>query len=270
MSYSTKVRAMSAIEPAYTVRLARDARDLRSAQRLRYLVFVTELGGSGQMVDHENRLERDEFDPYFDHLLLIDNRADPDRQDHVVGVYRLLPDDRMHIAGRYYSETEFDLTPLKSSGRKLLELGRSCVHQDHRRGASMLLLWNAVAEYVLDRGIEVMFGAASFHGLDARRLAQPLSYLHHNHLAPAALRVQARAAQRQEMDLVAPPDLDRKAALDNTPALIKAYLRLGGFVGDGAWLDYDFNTTDVCLVMDTERMSARHRDFYTRKQSRAT
>jgi len=259
---------MIADDTAYTLRLARDDRDLRAAQRLRYAVFVEELGGDGEMVDHSSRLERDAFDPHFEHLLLIDSRRDPDTLSDVIGVYRLLTSDRMPLAGRYYSEGEFDLGPLKASGRRLLELGRSCVAKDQRGGAAMFHLWNGLADYVLERGIEVMFGAASFHGVDAQALAQPLSYLHHHHLAPEGLRVRARPEHRQDMDLIPVEALDRRLAMAATPALIKAYLRLGGFVGCGAWIDRAFNTTDVCLVMDTARMSEKHRDYYTRKKAR--
>ncbi len=259
---------MIADDGAFTLRLACDDRDLRAAQRLRYEVFVEELGGTGPLVDHAARLERDAFDPWFEHLLLIDNTRDPAALADVVGVYRLLTSDRMPLAGQYYSEGEFDLGPLKASGRRLLELGRSCVAKDQRGGAAMFHLWNGLAEYVLDRGIEVMFGAASFHGVDAALLAQPLSYLHHHHLAPEPLRVRAKPPNRQEMDLIPMGALDRRAAMGGTPALIKAYLRLGGFVGDGAWIDRAFNTTDVCLVMDTARMSEKHRAYYTRKQAR--
>ncbi|EEW26775.1 GNAT family N-acetyltransferase [Rhodobacter ferrooxidans] len=259
---------MNANDPHYVLRLARDGRDLAAAQRLRYTVFIEELGGDGPLVDHAARLERDAFDPLFDHLLLIDARRDPAALEDVVGVYRLLPGDRLGPLGQFYSEAEYDLDRLKASGRRLVELGRSCVHPQHRGGTAMLLLWNALADYVLERGIEVLFGVASFHGTDARALAQPLAWLHREHLAPPALRVQARAAQRQEMDLLAPDQIDRRAAMAAIPALIRAYLRLGGFVGDGAWIDHGFNTTDVCLVMDTARMSERHRDFYLRKQGR--
>ncbi len=252
----------------YILRLAETERDLRAAQRLRYGVFVQELGGSGPLVDHANRLEKDEFDPFFEHLLLIDPSRDADDLADVVGVYRLLPSDRLALSGRFYSENEYDLTALKTSGRRLLELGRSCVHPDHRGGSAMLLLWNALAEYVLEREIEVLFGTASFHGTNVRALAQPLSNLHHHHLAPLALRVTARAPHCAEMNLIPAAQLDRRAALAGTPALIKAYLRLGGFVGEGAWVDHAFNTTDVCLVMDTARMSAKHRDFYIRKSAR--
>lgn len=133
----------------------------------------------------------------------------------------------------------------------------------------MFHLWNGLADYVLERGIEILFGVASFHGTDIAALAQPLSYLHLHHLAPPEMRVRALPPHRQEMNLIGVESLDRKAAMAATPALIKAYLRLGGFVGDGAWIDREFNTTDVCLVMDTGQMSARHRDFYIRKQGAA-
>ena len=133
----------------------------------------------------------------FDHLLLIDPRRDAAALDDVVGVYRLLPSDRLARTGRFYSESEYDLTPLKATGRRLLELGRSCVHPDYRGGTAMFHLWNALADYVLERDIEVLFGVASFHGTDIAALAQPLSYLHHNHLAPPALRVRALPAHRQ-------------------------------------------------------------------------
>ncbi len=257
---------MTEEETIYSLRLARAPEDLLGAQRLRYRVFVEELGADGPMVDHAARIERDAFDAIFDHLILVDNRLPPDQGDHVVGAYRLLPSDRVGQGGRFYSEDEFDLAPLRASGRKLLELGRTCVHPAHRGGPSMFLLWNGLAEYVLERGIEVLFGPASFHGTDPAALAMPLSWLYHHHLAPPEIRVTARPPGRAEMNLIAPGALDRAAAMAAMPALIKAYLRLGGSVGDGAFIDRPFNTTDVCLMMDTGRMSVKHRDFYTRKK----
>lgn len=257
---------MIADDASFELRLAKTDRDLRAAQRLRYQVFVVELGGDGPLVDHEARLERDEFDPVFDHLILIDPRRDADALDDVVGVYRVLQGEKLAKGGRFYSENEYDLSALKSSGRRLLELGRSCVHIEYRGSAAMFHLWNGLADYVAENGIEVLFGVASFHGTNVADLAQPLAYLHHHHLAPEALRVRARPEQFQPMDVLPLDQLDRKLAMSGTPALIKAYLRLGGFVGEGAWIDHDFNTTDVCLVMDTGRMSSKHRDFYTRKQ----
>lgn len=261
----------SLIRPAETaleVRLARDETDLRAAQRLRYRVFVEELGAQGDMVDHANRLERDALDPFFDHLLLIDRHRDAQSLDHVVGVYRLLPCEQAQILGRFYCDSEYDLTPLRRTGRKLVELGRSCVDPQYRRGVAMRMLWQGLADYVLSRGIEVMFGVASFHGTDVSRHAQALSYLHHYHLAPPALRVRALPEHFQRMDLVDPAEIDIQAAQAATPALIRGYLRLGGFVGEGAFVDHAFNTTDVCLIMDTSAMSDKHLDYYARKALR--
>lgn len=250
----------------FETRLATDDADLLAAQRLRYRVFVEELGGDGPLVDHAERLERDEFDPVLDHLVLVDNRRSRAALDHVVGVYRLLPGDRAEAFGRFYCDSEYDLAPLRNSGRSLLELGRSCVDPAFRGGSGMFLLWNALAEYVLARDIEILFGVASFHGLDAQALAQPLSWLHHHHLAPPAIRPRARPDGYQRMDLVPEAQLERRAAMAGMPALIKAYLRLGGLVGEGAWLDRPFNTTDVFLMVDTKAMSEKHRKFYETRQ----
>lgn len=255
---------MSENSPQYIVKIAQSEADLRAAQGLRYEVFISELGGAGPMVDHDQRLEIDKFDPYFDHLILLDQARGADVSAQIVGVYRVLQDDQAAVLGQFYSEDEYDLTPLKQSGRKLLELGRSCLHKDYRGGAAMFHLWNALAAYVLENEIEILFGTASFHGTDPQELAQPLSMLHHNHLAPEELRVQVRAHSSTPMDLVDAANLDRKAAMLAVPALIKAYLRLGGFVGEGAFIDRDFNTTDVCLIMDTARMNEKQKAIYSK------
>ncbi|MFN3953119.1 MAG: GNAT family N-acetyltransferase [Pararhodobacter sp.] len=256
-------------ESALEVRLARDDNDLRGAQRLRYRVFVEELGAAGEMVDHDARLERDALDPHFDHLLLVDTQRDPASLEHVIGVYRLLPDDRAAALGRFYCDSEYDLGALRHCGRRLVELGRSCVDPAYRRGTAMLYLWQGLADYVLSRKIEIMFGVASFHGTDIAVHAPALSYLHHFHLAPPALRVRALPEHFQPMDLLPPDAIDTKTALAAVPPLIRAYLRLGGFVGEGAFIDRAFNTTDVCLIMDTSAMTDKYFDYYARKALRS-
>ncbi len=245
----------------FTVRLAENDADLRAAQRLRYDVFIDELGGDGPLVDHDARLERDQFDPFFDHLLLLDEA----RSGDIVGVYRLLRDDQAAQVGQFYSEDEYDLSVLKRSGRKCMELGRSCLARDYRGGAAMYHLWNGLAQYIAEHKVEILFGVASFHGTDARSLAQPLSLLHHRHLAPEALRVRALETSFQNMNLLPEAQIDRRAAMLAVPALIKAYLRLGGFVGEGAFIDHAFNTTDVCLIMDTDRLSERRKNIYSKE-----
>ncbi|WP_411975119.1 GNAT family N-acetyltransferase [Sulfitobacter faviae] len=239
----------------FQVRLAQTEADVQAAQRLRYDVFVRELGGGGPMVDHAAGLERDRFDPYFDHLLLTDRRS-----GKLAGVYRVMRSDMAARAGGFYSAAEYDLAPLVQSGRKLLELGRSCLDPAYRGGTAMHHLWAALAGYVAEYEIEVLFGVASFHGTDTAGLAEPLSLLHHRHLAPPELRVRAR--EYAPMNLIPEAELDRRKAMLAVPSLIKAYLRLGGTVGEGAYIDRAFNTTDVCLILDTKQMSARQMRFY--------
>ena len=254
---------MHSAEPQFVLRLARDADDLRAAQKLRYDVFVRELGSDGPLVDHKEGLERDAFDPFYDHLVLFDKS----REDMpAVGVYRLLRSDQISGPGQFYSEAEYDVSTLKASGRKLLELGRSCLHPEYRGGAAMMVLWNGLADYVAAHKIEVLFGVASFHGTDIETLKAPLSLLHHRHLAPEDLRVCALPDVYQEMNLLPENQIDRPKAMRAVPALIKAYLRLGGYVGQGAFVDHCFNTTDVCLIMDTNKMSATHKAIYTEKR----
>jgi len=244
----------------FSVRRVECPADLRAAQRLRYEVFVAELGGDGASVDHDARLERDRFDPFFDHLILTDH----DRDGAVVGVYRVLRDDQAARAGQFYSEDEYDLSVLKRSGRRLMELGRSCLAPEYRGGAAMYHLWQGLARYIIENEIEILFGVASFHGTDPQALAQPLSMLYRRHLAPEDLRVRALPGHYQDLNLLPEAEIDRRAAMLQVPALIKAYLRLGGFVGDGAFVDHAFNTTDICLVMDTTRLSETQKNIYTK------
>lgn len=250
---------MTGGEPQFRVKLAQTQEELRAAQRLRYRVFVEELGGDGPLVDHDARLERDRFDPYFDHLILID-----ETRAAVVGAYRLLRDSHARRIGQFYSEDEYDLDVLRGSGRRLMELGRSCLDAAYRGSTAMYHLWNGLARYIVDHDVEILFGVASFHGTDPGALAQPLSLLHHRHLAPPPLRVRAQPAHFQRMDLLPEAALDRRAAMLQVPALIKAYLRLGGDVGEGAFVDRAFNTIDVCLVMDADKLNDKVKAIYAK------
>ncbi len=235
--------------------LADGEEDVRAAQALRYDVFVRELGGGGAGVDHATGHEADRFDAFADHLILRDLRSGA-----AVGVYRVLRGDQAARAGGYYCDAEYDIEPLKSSGRNLLEFGRSCVHPDYRGGFAILHLWTGLARYVALHGSEILFGVASLKGAEPDRLAEPLSLLRHRYLAPPDLRVRSRAYQR--MDLIPERQLDRRAAMVAMPPLIKSYLRLGGLVGDGAFVDHTFNCTDVCMVMDTGALNDRAAQLY--------
>ena len=242
----------------YIVKLAQTRQEHQSAQALRYQVFVAELGGGGASADHASRLDHDAFDDHCDQLILV-NKTD----DAVVGVYRLLRGDQAVKAGGFYSEGEYNLAKLTGAGRPLLELGRSCLHADHRGGTALWHLWSALAAYVADHHIEILFGVASFRGTNADALAAPLSLLHHRYLAPDALRVRAR--DFTVMNRIDVSALDAPEAMRAVPPLIKSYLRLGGVVGEGAFVDHAFNTTDVCMILDTAKMNPRQARFYQRR-----
>jgi len=240
----------------FEARLAVTQAEKEAAQRLRYQVFVEELGGNGALVDHSARLERDAFDGVSEQLILIDRTRD--EADQVIGVYRLMDQAGAQAAGQFYSESEFDLGKLLGSGRRVLELGRTCLHRDYRGGAAMVHLWQALAAEVQRRGAEVLFGVASFHGTDLADLTAPVQLLMRDHQVAADI----RPVTRDKTPLPETGDVSRVEAMRKVPALIKAYLRLGGGVGDGVFVDYDFNTTDVCLVLDTHAMSPRQRKIY--------
>jgi putative hemolysin len=253
----------------YRVKLAETDEERAGAQRLRYRVFVEEMGARATPEEHALRREWDRFDPYFDHMILVDQTppsADP--LDRIAGVYRLMRGDVATGGPGFYGGSEFDLAPIVASGRPCVELGRSCVAPEHRGGPAMHLLWNGLAAYVLEHGIELLFGVASFHGTDPAPLAEALSFLHHAHLAPPDLRARAHGPNLLAMDLLPAERIDQARAVQMIPSLIKAYLRVGGFVGEGAFVDRDFNTIDVCVIMDTGRMTERYQQFYQRQERR--
>ena len=244
--------------PDFEARLARTPAEREAAERLRFKVFVEELGAGGDAALHAERRERDKFDDVADHLLLFDHNLP--EEDSVVGVYRLFQGKNREKLGGFYSEGEYDLTHLLNSGKSLLELGRSCLAVEYRGGEGMYHMWQALARYVEEEAIDILFGVASFHGTDVGKFAEPLSHLYHAHLAPPEIR--PRSLEHVEMNRMPPEEVNRLRAIREIPALIKGYLRLGGMVGDGVFVDHAFNTIDVCLLLDTSQLSERHRQIY--------
>jgi len=242
--------------PDIEVCLARTDAQVEAAQRLRYEVFVHEWGagiGTGGR-------DADEYDALMDHLVVIDHGAG----GRVVGTYRLLRHERLRGEGVFYSSNEFDLAPLLGSGHRLLELGRSCVLREYRSLPVLQKLWHAIAAYVAEHRIELMFGCASLRGTDPQPLREQLAYLHHWHLAPEALRPRALASRRTPMALMAKEAVDPLRAMRALEPIVRGYLRAGAWVGQDAWVDEDFNAIDVCIVMPTARLRQRHRAHFER------
>lgn len=249
----------------YRVKLAETDAEREGAYRLRYRVFVEEMGARVGGRARADRLERDAFDDLADHLILVDQAAtSKDPIDKVVGTYRLLGDGGAEGGSGFYGAAEYDLSAILNSGRRCVELSRSCVAAEHRGGAAMHLLWNGLAGYVAARGVGIVFGVASFPGTDTAPFAEALSYLHHWHLAPPDLRARARPERFERMDRMQPGTVDPARAVRGIPPLIRAYLKMGGVVGEGACIDETFNTVDVFMAMRTERLAKRYGAFLAR------
>jgi putative hemolysin len=227
-----------------TVTLARSAREVEDAQRLRYRVFAEEMGA--QVAGAERGIDSDLFDRHCDHLLVRDGDT-----HEVVGTYRVLTGDRASRCGGFYSEEEFDLTRLNRLRPVIAEIGRSCVHPDYRGGAALVLLWAEIARYLDAHGCSYLMGCASVGlGDGGHSAASIYNKLQQTSLSP----VEYRVFPRCELPLDA---LD--ATLDAAvPPLIRGYLRVGAWVcGAPAW-DPDFNTADLLMLMPLARVDARY------------
>jgi len=265
LATGTGARAVDVRSRDLHIRLAETEEEVAAAQRLRYRVFVEEVGARPSEEMARSGREFDEFDAFCDHLLIFDAAAAPP-PGRVVATYRFLRREQARRAGRFYTQGEYDVSPLLDYPGEIMELGRSCVDRDYRTGGNMQLLWRGIAAYVLHFRVDLLFGCASLRGTDVAALAQPLAYLHHHHLAPAGLRPRALAERYVDMNLLPAEAIDAKAALHSLPPLVKGYLRLGGFVGDGAVVDPEFGTTDVCVVVKTDVVTDKYRRHLTRAE----
>nr|WP_231711495.1 GNAT family N-acyltransferase [Xanthobacter dioxanivorans] len=253
---------------ALEVRLARTARDVRRAQRLRYKVFYEEMSAVPDAGTRLARRDMDSFDSICEHLLVLDHEAGKvvlgRRKPKVVGTYRLLRQEVARRHGGFYTQGEFDVNGVIAAhpDLKFLELGRSCVLKPYRNKRTVELLWHGVWTYILRNKIDAMFGCASLEGTNPDALALPLSFLHHNALAPEEWRARAVESRYVAMDRMARTEISPKAALQALPPLIKGYLRLGGFVGDGAVVDHQFGTTDVLIILPVSVISPRYVEHF--------
>ena len=254
------------------VRLAETADEVDAAQALRYRVFYEEMGAKPDEEARSSRRDRDRFDTYCDHLLVVDRGRGTGRQS-IVGTYRLLRRSVAEPQGGFYTATEFDIAPLLAVPGELLELGRSCVEAAYRTRPTMQLLWRGIGEYCFRHDIKLMFGCASLPGTDTRELTPALAYLHHYHLAPPSLRPRALPERYVAMDLLTLDEIDTEAAvaqiakratISALPPLIKGYLRLGALIGEGAVVDHQFGTTDVCIIVVTDRITDKYFNHYIR------
>ena len=231
-------------KPAFQIIWASTPGEIKEAQRLRYKVFAEEMGANLPM--NAEGLDIDEFDAYCDHLLIRD-------QDSlkVVGTYRVLPPHKAKEIGRLYSDSEFDLSRLDHLRPKLVELGRSCVHQDYRSGAVIMALWSGLAQYMQKNGYEIMLGCASIPMADGGHFAASLyNSLGSDQMAPTEFHAFPRL----------PLPLEKlNGGLDvQPPPLIKGYLKLGAKICSAPAWDPDFNTADLLTMLRLSDINPRY------------
>ena len=249
---SAQAEPTVAAAPGIRVSWARHQDEVRQAQRLRYRVFAEEMGArlSGPLPGHDIDL----FDDFCEHLLVRDAVSDA-----VIGTYRVLTPAQAARVGSFYADLEFDLTRLRGLRSRMVELGRSCVHPEHRQGGVILALWGALTQFMVRNQLDVMIGCASVpmqhQGLPGGHAAASIwRQLRETHLAPLDCHVLPRLALPVHR-------LDQGLAVE-PPALIKGYLRLGAKVlGPPAW-DPDFNTADLPMMMRTQDLPVRYRRHF--------
>lgn len=252
------------------VRLARTRAEVRRAQRLRYEVFYNEMSATPSLAAQIRRRDQDAYDAICDHLLVIDKSApgagtNGNTLGHVVGTYRVLRQDMRRGSRGFYTQSEYNIANLidrRSPDYLFMELGRSCVLKPYRNKRTVELLWHGLWTYVREHGVGVMLGCASFEGTDPDAHAMALSFLHHERLAPPEWRVTAHSHLHEPMNRLPREAVDARQALKGLPPLIKGYLRLGAFVGDGAVVDHQFGTTDVLVILPVENIDPRYFEHF--------
>lgn len=246
-------------------RLARSAGEIEAAQRLRFEVFYREMKAQPTPEMAASGRDFDRYDEFCDHLLVFDH----DAGGAVVGCYRLLRRDVAARHGGFYSAAEYDLTSLLANSppdAKFLELGRSCVAREYRSSQVMQFMWRGLLAYLIRNDIELMFGCASLPGTDPQSMKVELAYLHHFHAVPPELpQVRALPQRYVDMNLLPRESIDPLQALHELPPLVKGYIRAGAYIGDGAVIDDQFNTTDVFIYFPTSRLDKRLRAFLTKR-----
>ena len=225
---------------------------MHKVKKLRYESFFGE--------SNNNKYDSDEFDKFCDHLIAIDKSIS---DDYVVGTYRLLLKPKFVKSQKFYSQTEFNISKLtKKRSLTLLEAGRSCVHKNYRDGSVIKLLWRGLATYIVKNQVDIVFGCASFPSSNHNLFRNQLSYLKHFHPSPQYLKTKPLWNLKVKFRTIDKQLLNSNEEFRKLPPLIKAYIRVGAYVGSGAIVDKEFDTTDVLIVLETKKMLKKYSNLY--------
>ena len=246
-----------------TLRIAETPAEIEAAQRLRYDIFYREMGATATPAMMESGREIEAYDPICDHLIVVDEHAPVGQQ--IIGTYRMLLQERAEQAGMgLYTETEFDISKLKATGGRILEISRSCIHPNYRSKAAINLLWKGIAAYVFKNNVDYLVGVPSFEGTDLNAIKDSLAYLNAYHATDDAIRPVALPEFYHALPVVDKETIDPKKAFFDLPPLLKGYIRIGCTIGEGCFIDTQFNTVDVCIVLHVESSAGRYLNHYRR------
>ena len=245
----------------FEVRLA-NKDEIIIAQKLRYKIFFEEDGAiPSEQVKKEKR-DFDEFDPFCDHLVVIDRNA-INKEDSIIGTYRLMRKEGAKKAGKWYSDTEFNISKFNNYDGEVLELGRACVKKEFRSKLVMSMLWNGIAAYIFDYNIKLMFGCGSFLGTDPEKFKQSLSYLYYNnYIEEGELAIDAISENKREYPIIDKSELNETEAFNELPSMVRGYLRIGCKFSRTIYIDWNFNCFDLCIIFETKNLKQSYLDHY--------
>ena len=238
-------------------RLARSMEEVEAAQSLRYAVFYEELHARPQEINEQIKRDQDELDRYCDHLLVLDTAH---KCREIVGTYRMMRQSQANKAGRFYTQSEFNLSPLLKSNldQRVLELGRSCIQKEYRSKRTMELLWHGTWAHAVQHKIDIMFGCASFEGTNPAAYSTALSWLADNAVLPPDENCPALAKESVGINSFVVEQSGVRQAMAVMPPLLKGYLRLGAQVGSDLVIDHQFGTIDILVVLKVANISSRY------------
>ena len=241
----------------FQIKIAETKFEIQRAQSLRYSIFYKEKKAKPNFSQKLFRRDFDMHDRIADHLIVIDKKKP---SNNIVGTYRLLGGRSAKLYNGFYSEQEFDISNIKKffSNKSILELGRSCVHTDYRSGLILKFLWQGVAKFIKVNEIKVLIGCASFPGINVEEISDELDFLKRKHSLPDEMVIESIQTNLNSSFKFG-YNYCEKNVFNNLPPLIKGYLRVGGMVSKGHFIDYQFNTIDICMVILTEKIKEKYK-----------
>ena len=245
-------------KPEIFVKLADSNSEIKQAQKLRYQVFFSDRNKKKILNISNFRKDSDKYDSYCDHII-VNYKHSKFSKNKVIGTYRLLQQKVAEKKIGFYTSEEFCLDKLIQSYEytNMLELSRSCISQKFRNRNVLKLMWREIYNYINTNKIDGMFGTASFLEIDIQKINNQLLFLQQNYKMPENIRVKARKYCSAKIDYSKNIKLNLKL-VKSLPTLIKGYIKLNAYIGDGAVIDYKFKTTDVFVFLPSNKINKEY------------